>query len=38
LLTNNKNVFEKLRDDIKHIDSRDLKVEDLLETPEIKDA
>jgi len=38
LLTNNKDVFEKLRDDIKHINSKDLKIEDLLSTEEVKDA
>jgi hypothetical protein len=37
LLTNNKDVFEKLRDDIKFINSKDLKIEDLLNTPEIND-
>jgi hypothetical protein len=38
LLTNHKDIWEKLRDDIKHIDSKDLKVSDLLSTPEINDA
>jgi len=38
LLTNHKDIWEKLRDDIKHIDSKDLKVSDLLSTPEINSA
>nr|UPW42242.1 MAG: putative RNA dependent RNA polymerase [Xinjiang mito-like virus 75] len=36
LLTNNKNVYQKLNDDLKFIDSKNLKVEDLIGTPEIK--
>jgi hypothetical protein len=37
LLTNNKNVYQKLNDDIKFINSKGLKIEDLLGTPEIKE-
>jgi len=38
LLTNNKDVFEKLRDDINFINKGNLKIEDLLDTPEIKES
>lgn len=37
MLTNHKDIFEKLRDDIKFIDSNGVKIEDLYSTDEIKE-